>query len=142
MSESANGHKNVEGIAVEGAFGELPAIEFIKDTAPEDLAYEILVEGDGDAIEAGKKLNCNYHGVIWNGDIFDSSFQRGQSISFPIGVGMVIKGWDQVLVGQKIGSRVLISIPPQYGYGSNGMPQAGIKGTDTLVFVVDILGQS
>ena len=54
-------------------------------------------------------------------------------------VGMVIGGWDRGLVGQRVGSRVLLSIPPDLGYGQRGVPQAGIKGGDTLVFVVDII---
>jgi peptidylprolyl isomerase len=72
--------------------------------------------------------------------MFDNSYDRGSSISFPIGVGAVIGGWDDGLVGQQVGSRVLLSIPPHLGYGPRGMPAAGIRGADTLVFVVDILG--
>ncbi len=56
-----------------------------------------------------------------------------------VGVGAVIGGWDKGLVGQNVGSRVLLSIPPEHGYGQRGVPQAGIAGTDTLVFVVDIV---
>ena len=56
-----------------------------------------------------------------------------------IGEGEVIKGWDQGLVGQKVGSRVMLVIPPDDGYGTSGNTSAGIKGSDTLVFVVDIL---
>ncbi len=59
-----------------------------------------------------------------------------------IGQGQVIKGWDQSLVGQTIGSRLLLVIPPDLGYGSQGNSSAGIKGSDTLVFVVDILDAS
>jgi len=55
-------------------------------------------------------------------------------------VGMVIAGWDQSLVGQKIGTRLLVSIPSALGYGDRGVPQAGIRGGDTLVFVVDVVG--
>ena len=57
-----------------------------------------------------------------------------------IGVGQVVKGWDQALVGQTAGSRVVLAIPPALGYGKGGNEQARIKGTDTLYFVVDILG--
>ena len=53
---------------------------------------------------------------------------------------MVIRGWDDGLVGQRVGSRVLLSIPSELGYGERGVPQAGIKGGDTLVFVTEILG--
>ena len=81
-------------------------------------------------------------GQAWQGGIFDTSYDRGATTSFPIGVGMVIAGWDQGLVGQQVGSRVLLSIPSHLGYGDRGVPQAGIKGGDTLVFVVDIVGVS
>ena len=64
---------------------------------------------------------------------------RGAPAQFPIGAGQVIAGWDQGLVGKTVGSQLLMVIPPDQGYGAAGNAQAGIKGTDTLVFVVDIL---
>ena len=64
---------------------------------------------------------------------------RGEPTSFQIGTGAVVKGWDQALVGRAVGSRVLLSIPPDLGYGEEGNKDAGIKGTDTLYFLVDIL---
>jgi peptidylprolyl isomerase len=133
-----------ETFEVQGDFGELPEIKFKDETAPEGLEVFVLStgngEGAGEEVRAGQSIDVNYHGIVYGGSVFDSSFARGSSISFPIGVGAVIKGWDQALVGQKTGSRVLISIPPEYGYGARGVPQAGIGGSDTLVFVVDILG--
>ena len=96
----------------------------------------------GDAVEAGDDLEVIYLGQSWGAHVFDNSYDRGASIDFPIGVGAVIGGWDQGLVGQQVGSRVLLSIPPHHGYGSRGVPQAGIGGDDVLVFVVDILGVS
>jgi peptidylprolyl isomerase len=81
-----------------------------------------------------------YTGVIWRTKkVFDSSWTRKQPYTTPIGVGQVIKGWDTGLVGQTVGSRVLLVVPPADGYGSAGSSAAGIKGTDTLVFVVDII---
>ena len=81
-----------------------------------------------------------YTGVIWRTKkVFDSSWSRKQPYTTEIGVGQVIKGWDTGLVGQTVGSRVLLVIPPADGYGSAGSSAAGIKGTDTLVFVVDII---
>lgn len=77
---------------------------------------------------------------MWNGEVFDNSYDRGTTISFPIGVGMVIAGWEKTLVGQQIGTRLLVSIPSDLGYGDQGVPQAGIRGGDTLVFVVDVVG--
>lgn len=125
---------------VSGSFGDEPTLEFPTPDAPAGLQVSVLSEGDGETISAGDAIDVNYHGQIWGGGIFDSSFKRGSSIDFPIGVGMVIKGWDESLVGQKVGSRVLVSIPPEFGYGARGVPQAGIGGEDTLVFVVDLLG--
>jgi len=123
-----------------GSFGDKPALTFPASAAPAELAVVVLTRGDGDVVEAGDDLVVNYLGQTWGGHIFDNSYDRGSSINFPIGVGAVIGGWDEGLVGQQIGSRVLLSIPPHQGYGPNGMPAAGIKGTDTLVFVVDIVG--
>ncbi|WP_154795346.1 FKBP-type peptidyl-prolyl cis-trans isomerase [Occultella kanbiaonis] len=125
-----------------GSFGDKPALSFPENAAPADLAVQVISQGDGALVEAGQTIDVNYLGQIWGGGIFDNSYDRGSSIQFPIGVGAVIAGWDNSLVGQPIGSRVLVSIPPHEGYGPNGMPRAGIKGTDTLVFVVDIIGAS
>jgi peptidylprolyl isomerase len=91
-------------------------------------------------VAKGDLLVANYLGQIWRGKVFDNSYDRRRPAAFPIGLGQVIPGWDETLVGATIGSRVLLSIPPAKGYGSTGNPQAGIKGTDTLVFVVDLLG--
>ena len=123
-----------------GSFGDKPVLSFPAEPAPADLAVEVLVRGDGDVVEAGDDIEVNYFGQIWGGRVFDTSYDRDQSISFPIGIGAVIAGWDEALVGATVGSRMLLSIPPHLGYGERGMPRAGIGGTDTLVFVVDILG--
>lgn len=125
-----------------GGFGDKPVLEFPASAAPEGLGVEVLVQGDGDTVQAGDDLEVNYLGQIWGGSIFDNSYDRRSSITFGIGVGQVIGGWDEGLVGQQVGSRVLLSIPPHLGYGDRGMPQAGIGGTDTLVFVVDVVGTS
>ena len=123
-----------------GTFGDEPTLTFPETAAPEGLQVAVLEAGDGPAVEAGQTIVVNYHGQIWNGGVFDSSFARGQTINFPIGVGMVIAGWDEGLVGKAIGSRLLLSIPPEHGYGPRGVPQAGIGGEDALLFVVDIVG--
>jgi peptidylprolyl isomerase len=72
-------------------------------------------------------------------DVFDSSFARGAPAGFVIGTGRVIPGWDKTLVGKKLGSRVLLIVPPADGYGPSGQTSAGISGTDTLVFVLDLV---
>jgi peptidylprolyl isomerase len=123
-----------------GSFGEKPVLTFPATPAPAELEVLVLSRGDGALVEAGDDLVVHYLGQTWGGHVFDTSYDRGSSINFPIGVGAVIAGWDEALVGQQIGSRVLVSIPPHQGYGDRGVPQAGIKGGDTLVFVVDIVG--
>jgi peptidylprolyl isomerase len=132
----------VEGLPeVELAKNGAPKIFMPKAEAPEELVVQPLIEGDGPVVQPGQTIDVQYTGAIWDsGRVFDSSWKRGQSTQFPIGAGSVIKGWDEGLVGQKVGSQVLLVIPPEKGYGATGQPSAGIKGTDTLVFVVDILG--
>lgn len=123
-----------------GGFGDKPELSFPASDAPEGLQVQVLEQGSGDTVEAGDTIVVNYLGQTWGGHVFDNSYDRGTTISFPIGMGVVIGGWDDGLVGQQIGSRVLLSVPPEHGYGPNGVPQAGIKGSDTLVFVVDVVG--
>jgi peptidylprolyl isomerase len=120
-----------------------PTITMPKADAPKSLVVQPLIKGAGPVVQAGQSVNVHYTGALWDGGkVFDSSWKRGQSAQFPIGTRSVIAGWDEGLVGQTVGSQVLLVVPPDKGYGASGQPQAGIKGTDTLVFVVDILGAS
>ena len=125
-----------------GSFGQKPSLTFPQDAPSGELEVVVLSRGDGALVEAGDDIEVHYLGQSWGGGVFDNSYDRGESISFPIGVGAVIAGWDEGLVGQQVGSRVLLSIPSHLGYGDRGVPQAGIRGGDTLVFVVDIVGTS
>jgi len=127
---------------VSGSFGEKPTLSFPDAPASGELEVLVLTRGDGALVEAGDNLEVHYLGQAWNGGVFDNSYDRRSTTSFGIGVGQVIAGWDEGLVGQQVGSRVLLSIPSHLGYGDRGIPQAGIKGGDTLVFVVDIVGTS
>ena len=123
-----------------GAAGQAPTVKIPSGKAPDSLQVKNLIQGTGKAVAKGQTLVAQYDGVLWRtGKEFDSSYKHGAPAGFPIGVGQVIPAWDKALVGQKIGSRVLLVVPPKEGYGSKGSPQAGIKGTDTLVFVVDVL---
>lgn len=127
---------------VNAEFGASPKINFPEGTAPAGLKAVELVEGDGPMVRAGDTVTVNYHGVVWGkSEPFDSSFDRHQPASFGIGIGQVIQGWDRTVPGHNVGSRLVVSIPPEYGYGRNGMPQAGIGGDDTLVFVIDIISK-
>ena len=126
--------------SVEGSKGTKPVLAFPGPDAPEGLQVQVLDAGDGRVAEAGATIVAHYLGQTWDGDVFDSSYDRGQPLDFQVGVGMVIRGWDDALVGQRVGSRLLLSIPAELGYGERGVPQAGIAGGATLVFVTEILG--
>lgn len=136
--------KEAEGAAVapksglptaKTTLGKPAVITVPKTTAPKALVNQPLITGKGDKVTAGQTLRVAYTGVIWNGGkVFDSS----PGYPTPIGVGAVVPGWDKAIVGQTVGSRVLLVVPPADGYGDKG--QGEIKGTDTMVFVVDILG--
>jgi FKBP-type peptidyl-prolyl cis-trans isomerase len=111
-----------------------------KATPPKTLQTEDIIKGTGAVVKKGDEIAVQYNGYIWRtGTSFQSSWSDGEPLTTPIGEGQVIPGWDTGLVGQTVGSRVLLVIPPADGYGSAGNSEAGIKGTDTLVFVVDIL---
>lgn len=128
------------GVTVAGDVGSTPTVVVPHTPAPAKLTEQTLVQGKGAAVAAGDTLVANYVGETWASmKVFDSSFDRGAPAGFVIGKGQVIPGWDKTLVGQKLGSRVVLTIPPADGYGAGGNTQAGISGTDTLVFVVDLI---
>jgi FKBP-type peptidyl-prolyl cis-trans isomerase len=123
--------------------GSAPVIKMPGGKAPANLITQTLIKGTGPTVADGDTVVVQYVGAIWrNGYQFDSSWKRSQPFGFTIGASpsQVILGWDRGLAGQTVGSRVMLVIPPADGYGKTGSPQAHIKGTDTLVFVVDILG--
>lgn len=106
--------------------------------APAGLKQQVLIKGSGAKIEAGQGLIGQYTGVKWeDGKKFDSSWDHGGATGFQIGTSSVVQGWDQGLVGKRIGDRVLLVIPPSLGYGAD--PTHALA-KNTLVFVVDILG--
>ncbi len=128
---------------VTAAAGSAPVITMPKGNPPKNLTTQVLIKGTGPTVAEGDTVVVQYVGAIWrNGYVFDSSWKRSQPFGFTIGASpsQVILGWDKGLAGQTVGSRVMLVIPPVDGYGKSGSPQAHIKGTDTLVFVVDILG--
>lgn len=139
-SHSAKGTSAEAGLpTVAGSYGQKPTFTFPKSPPPATLKSAVLRQGGGATVNRGDLLVADYLGQVWQGAAFDNSYDRKAPSGFVIGTGKVIPGWDQVLVGAKVGSRVLMSIPPAQGYGPTGNPRGGIKGTDTLEFVVDIV---
>ncbi|HEY6744065.1 MAG TPA: FKBP-type peptidyl-prolyl cis-trans isomerase [Lapillicoccus sp.] len=129
----------VEGqptVAFDPASG--PTITVPKTAAPTALVVQNLVDGNGPEVKSGQTITVHYTGAVWtDGSVFDSSWTRKSPATFGIGTGNVIPGWDKGLVGKKVGSRVLLVVPPADGYGDQ--VQAKIPANSTLVFVVDIL---
>ncbi len=122
--------------------GTAPTLAFPSSTPPSALVTKTLVKGSGPKVAKGDYVIAQYVGYIWRTKkVFGSSWSSGAPFGFVIGASpeQVIPGWDKGLVGQTAGSRVMLTIPPAEGYGKSGASQAGIKGNDTLVFVVDII---
>lgn len=130
--------------AVVEAEGAVTGLDFSKAPAPtKQLRKAVLVQGTGAEVPADGSVLVRYLGQVYKGaKPFDQNFDKAANELQPFSLDGVVAGWKQGLAGQKVGSRVLLAIPPALGYGSKGNADAGIKGTDTLYFVVDILGAS
>jgi FKBP-type peptidyl-prolyl cis-trans isomerase len=108
-------------------------------TTASGLIYSDLAVGTGDLAAAGKTVDVHYTGRLTNGKKFDSSVDRGQPFSFPLGAGRVIKGWDEGVQGMKVGGKRKLTIPSELGYGSRGAGGV-IPPHATLIFDVELLG--
>jgi hypothetical protein len=107
-------------------------------TQPDGLQIIDITQGTGPAAQTGQTVTVNYTGWLQsNGTKFDSSLDRNQPFSFPLGQGQVIKGWDEGVVGMKVGGKRRLIIPPALGYGST--PNGKIPANSTLIFDIDLL---
>jgi FKBP-type peptidyl-prolyl cis-trans isomerase FkpA len=102
------------------------------------LVIEDIKVGDGAEAKSGQTVTVHYVGTLTDGKKFDSSRDRGQGFSFKLGAGQVIQGWDQGVVGMKVGGMRKLTIPPELAYGDRGFPGA-IPPRSTLVFEVELL---
>jgi FKBP-type peptidyl-prolyl cis-trans isomerase len=102
------------------------------------LQYEDLVEGTGAEAQSGKTVDVHYVGTLANGTQFDSSRSRNKPFTFRLGAGMVIKGWDEGVVGMKIGGKRKLVIPAHLGYGASGAGGV-IPPNAQLTFEVELL---
>lgn len=117
-----------------------PEVEFPSTEPTGELQIRDLIEGDGELARAGQQAVVHYVGVAYStGEEFDASYNRGAPFTFGLGEGMVIAGWDQGVQGMRVGGRRELIIPPHLGYGDRGAGGV-IKGGETLIFVVDLLG--
>ncbi len=117
-----------------------PEVDFPYGDPPDDLQVVDIIVGSGPEAGPGDEVHVHYVGVAYStGEEFDASYNRGEPLSFRLGAGRVIAGWDAGVAGMKVGGRRRITIPPKLGYGKAGAGGV-IKGGETLVFVVDLLG--
>jgi peptidylprolyl isomerase len=108
-------------------------------TTASGLKYTDLAEGTGASPQKGQTVTVHYTGTLANGKKFDSSYDHGRPADFRIGVGSVIKGWDEGLMSMKVGGKRRLVIPSALGYGPEGRPP-DIPGNSTLIFDVELLG--
>ena len=112
--------------------------------AMDNVTKNIIVEGAGDVSAAGDTITVNYVGMLQDGTKFDSSYDRGTPFSFTLGAGNVIKGWDDGLIGSRAGEKLSLTIPSDFAYGPNGIPDGKggyvIPKNATLVFNIEVLG--
>lgn len=142
-SASAKPPKIVDGplpaVTAGTQFGEKPTVAKGSGDPSENLAVKTLIAGNGRTVAENDYVQAHYLGQIWkSAKVFDNSYDRKKPLVMQLVQGGIIDGWRYGLEGKKAGSRVQIAVPPTWGYGSGGNPQAGIEGTDTLVFVIDI----
>jgi peptidylprolyl isomerase len=105
---------------------------------PAELVKEDIVKGKGRRARTGDTVSVQYVGASWStGEEFDASWNSGQPFSFELGAGKVIQGWDEGVAGMRPGGRRKLTIPPDLGYGPNGVPPT-IAPNETLVFIVDL----
>jgi peptidylprolyl isomerase len=127
------------GVTVTGELGSKPTVTVSEETAAvSELVISDIDEGTGDPVEAGATVTVHYVGVGGStGQEFDSSWDRGQTIQFPL--SGVIKGWQDGIPGMRPGGRRLLVIPGDEAYGANPPPGSGIQPNENLVFVVDLV---
>jgi FKBP-type peptidyl-prolyl cis-trans isomerase len=106
---------------------------------PSGLRYWEITEGSGAVAKTGMKVKVHYTGWLQSGKKFDSSVDRETPFEFPLGAGRVIRGWDEGIVGMKVGGKRQLHIPPDLGYGARGAGNGVIPPDATLIFDVELL---
>jgi peptidylprolyl isomerase len=138
-SSSAASNPNANAsVTVAGAFGTTPVVKIPKLDANNKLTVKTLIQGTGATVTKSDAMAANFVLYFWDGTSNSLRFNSFTSNPTVIG-GNILPGLETALIGQKVGSRILAVIPPADGYGAAGDSQLGVKGTTTLVFVIDVL---
>ena len=133
-SEEGGGNSSLEN----GSFAK-PQVKVPKGPPPKKLVEREIRKGSGATAKTGDEVTVQYVGVGYeSGEQFDASWDRGEPFTFSLGAGEVIPGWDEGIVGMKVGGRRELIIPPELAYGPAGSPPV-IGPNETLIFVVDLL---
>ena len=125
-------------VEVIGETGSEPVVAITPGDPVTELQITDVIVGEGDAVPVGGTVTAHYVGYgAATGDMFDSSWDRGEPATFPL--DRVILGWQEGLVGMQVGGRRLLVIPAELGYGDNPPPGSGIQAGETLIFVIDLV---
>ena len=125
-------------VEVIGETGSEPVVAITPGDPVTELQITDVIVGEGDAVPVGGTVTAHYVGYgAATGDMFDSSWDRGEPATFPL--DRVILGWQEGLVGMQVGGRRLLVIPAELGYGDNPPPSSGIQAGETLIFVIDLV---
>ena len=103
------------------------------------MQIDIIKEGTGPLCPVGAHITAHYHGTLMDGTVFDSSVARNEPFEATIGVGQLIRGWDEAFPKMSKGAKAVLTCPPEYAYGAQGVPQAGIPPNATLKFEVELI---
>ncbi len=132
-------HMAITTTPAHGPLSKKPTIKAHKGPAPKRLVIREIAKGTGPKAKSGDVLTVNYVGAFYtNGKVFDSSWGRDETFTFPLGRREIIEGWERGLAGMRVGGRRELIIPSVLAYGSKGSPPT-IPPNSTLIFVVDVL---
>lgn len=142
-SSSSTGPTGASGASAKtptsGPLSKEPHITPPSGPAPAKLVTKEIVKGTGAEAKTGSAVAVNYVGALYKtGKVFDASWKRNEPFTFTLGKGQVIPGWEQGVIGMKVGGRRELTIPSALGYGAKGSPPS-IPPNETLIFIVDLL---
>jgi len=141
MLASLSGQQQAQGLRAVMVGGDTNREEALRNASQgsrlNQLVVDDIVIGVGDEVKKGDTVVVNYVGTLEDGTEFDSSYKRGEAFTFKVGAGRVITGWDEGVVGMKMGGKRILVVPSDKGYGDKGY--GPIPGKATLVFMIELL---